>query len=117
MRNMSFAMTTEQIKNQQKLETRRFGWWFLKPGDLVQPVKKAMGLKKGERIEKIGGPIRIMATRREPLNAINTMGCLFEGFWCMEPKDFVQMIVDHYKCNPDDIVNVISFEYTEGVKE
>ena len=48
MRNMSFAMTTEAVRNQTKTVTRRFGWWFLKPGDMVQPVEKAMGLRKGE---------------------------------------------------------------------
>ncbi len=55
MRNMSFAMTTEQVRNQTKSVTRRFGWWFLKPGDEVQPVVKGMGLKKGDQIEKVCG--------------------------------------------------------------
>jgi len=50
VRNMSFAMTTKQVRNQTKTVTRRFGWWFLKAGDIVQPVEKAMGLKKGEKI-------------------------------------------------------------------
>jgi len=45
MRNMSFAMTTNQILAQTKTVTRRFGWWNLKTGDVVQPVKKTMGLK------------------------------------------------------------------------
>lgn len=45
-RNMSFAMTTDQIREQSKTVTRRFGWWFLKSGDVVCGVEKAMGLKK-----------------------------------------------------------------------
>ena len=45
-RNMSFAMTTEQIRARTKTVTRRFGWWFLKAGDQVWAVEKAMGLKK-----------------------------------------------------------------------
>ena len=46
-RNMSFALTTEQFKARTKTVTRRFGWWFLKPGDVVRGVEKAMGLKPG----------------------------------------------------------------------
>jgi hypothetical protein len=46
MKNMSFAMTTEQVRNQSKTVTRRFGWWFLKTGDVVQPVLKRRGYEK-----------------------------------------------------------------------
>lgn len=35
MRNMSFALTTKQIINRTKTITRRFGWWFLRPGDKI----------------------------------------------------------------------------------
>ena len=52
MRNMSFTMTTRQIKNRSTTMTRRFGWWFLKPGDRIQAVEKGMGLKKGEKVKK-----------------------------------------------------------------
>lgn len=49
MRRMSFSMTTAQMYARNKDVTRRFGWWFLKPGDRVMTVEKAMGLKKGEK--------------------------------------------------------------------
>ena len=39
MRHMSFALTTKQIKSRTKTVTRRLGWTFLKPGDLIQPVE------------------------------------------------------------------------------
>lgn len=68
-RNMSFAMTTGQFKARTKTVTRRFGWWFLKPGDVVRGVEKAMGLKKGEKVKALS-LIRIVAARPEPLNAI-----------------------------------------------
>lgn len=115
MRNMSFALTTMQVSAQKKTVTRRFGWWFLKPGDLVQPVRKAMGLKKGEAIEKIGPPIRIVSTRREPLCAITREDVMREGFppeW--SPQDFVDMIRSHYG-NVTSLtpVNRIEFEYTK----
>ena len=61
-RNMSFAMTTDQFRNRTKDVTRRFGWWFLKPGDLVMGVEKAMGLQKGQQIVRLG-LIEIVSTR------------------------------------------------------
>ena len=57
MRNMSFMLTTEQIKNRTKTVTRRLGWRNAKPGDVVQPIVKGQGLQKGETVQKIGGPI------------------------------------------------------------
>ena len=51
-RNMSFAMTTQQVKDQTKDVTRRFGWLFLKPGDILQPVEKAMGFNCDGNIER-----------------------------------------------------------------
>lgn len=52
MRNISFALTTEQIRNQTKTVTRRVGWANLKPGTLLQPIEKGQGLKKGDRARK-----------------------------------------------------------------
>ena len=43
-RNMSFMLTTEQVRNKTKTVTRRLGWWFLKPGEIVNAVEKGMGL-------------------------------------------------------------------------
>ena len=53
-RNMSFALTTEQFLNRTKTVTRRKGWRFLKPGDVVMGCKKCMGLKPGEQLERLG---------------------------------------------------------------
>lgn len=110
-RNMSFAMTTEQVDNQTKTVTRRFGWLFLKPGDVVQPVEKAMGLKKGEKAKKIGGLIRIISARLEPLSTITKEDCIAEGFPDYDPDNFVDMLQDHYGCEPNADVNRIEFEY------
>ncbi len=38
MRNMSFALMTEQMKAQTKTVTRRCGWAFATVGMVVQPV-------------------------------------------------------------------------------
>ena len=74
MRNMSFAKTTVQIRNQTKTVTRRKGWKYLKVGDILQPIVKGQGLKKGETVEKIGGPIRVVSVRREHLGMLYKFG-------------------------------------------
>ena len=48
---MSFALTTEQVRNRTKTVTRRLGWATAKAGDIVQPIVKGQGLKKGERVD------------------------------------------------------------------
>ena len=111
MRNMSFSMTTEQVINQTKTVTRRFGWWFLKPGDRVRAVRKAMGLKKGEKIEPLS-EIEIVAVRAEALNKITQEDCIKEGFSDMNPVQFIDMLCSHYKTvNPQKTVNRIEFKY------
>lgn len=114
---MSFAMTTEQVMVKTKTVTRRFGWLFLKPGDIVHPVEKAMGLKKGEKIKRIhdvdGKPIviQIVSTRLEPLNKITTLDVTREGFPWLDKNQFVDMLVKKYNCNPADECNRILFKY------
>lgn len=112
-RNMSFAMTIEPVKRKTKTVTRRFGWWFLKPGDIVRGVEKAMGLKKGEKIKALC-MIRIVSTHPEPLNAITPDDVAKEGFPGWTPEQFVGMLVDHYGVDPGDITNRIEFEYIDG---
>lgn len=123
MRNMSFSLTTDQVRAQTKDVTRRLGWKFLKVGDLIQPVKKCMGLKPGEKIEKIGPPIRVTGLRREPLDMLTSdvdygfVECAREGFpaphLCQWPSEFVSMFCGTHKgCTPSKVVTRIEFEYT-----
>ena len=111
-RNMSFAMTTQQIIDRRKWVTRRFGWWFLKPGDTVNAVEKAMGLQKGEKVVRLC-QIKIIDVRREPLNAITQLDCILEGFPQMKPDEFVEMLVKHYRCDPAKVCNRIEFDYVD----
>lgn len=111
-RNMSFAMTTGQIRNQTKDVTRRFGWWFLRPGDRVWAVEKSMGIPKGEKIMRIN-MIEIISTRAEPLADITARDCAREGFPHYTPEGFVQMLVDHYGVDPTTACNRIEFRYIE----
>ncbi|OQX14584.1 MAG: hypothetical protein BWK73_09320 [Thiothrix lacustris] len=113
MRNMSFAMTTAQVQARTKSVTRRFGWWFLEPDTEIRAVKKAMGLKKGERVEELA-VIRVVSTRKEPLNAITQDDVIKEGFPDWTPEQFIAMLVEHYKVDPRKLVNRIEFEYVEG---
>lgn len=112
-RNMSFALTTSQFRARSKLVTRRFGWWFLNPGDVVMGVEKAMGLKPGETVVRLG-LIRIESTRPEPLNAITPEDLILEGFPELTTEGFIQMMCLHNGVSPDETVNRIRFSYIEG---
>ncbi|MCK5640641.1 MAG: hypothetical protein KAJ19_07585 [Gammaproteobacteria bacterium] len=110
-RNMSFALTTEQVRNQTKTVTRRQGWANLKPGILLQPVVKGMGLKKGEKVEKIGGLIRVLSVRREMIWPISSFDLVREGFPEMSRDDFVRMYCTANKVLASDYCHRIEFEY------
>lgn len=68
-RNISFALTTPQFLDGSKDVTRRMGWKHLKAGDVLCAVKKGMGLKPGEKIERLG-MIRVISVRRERLSRL-----------------------------------------------
>ena len=110
-RNISFAMTPKQIADKTKTVTRRVGWAKLKPGDELRPVLKSMGLKFGEKAERIGGLIRVVSVRSEPLNAITKEECILEGFPEYEPEDFISLLCKQYNCPPETEMTRIEFEY------
>lgn len=110
MRNMSFFHTQEQIRNGTKTVTRRLGWGFLKPGDLVCAVEKGQGLKKGEKVQRIK-VIRIEDTRPEPLMSIDQADVIREGFPELMPFEFVMMFCEMNKCRPMQRINRIVFSY------
>ena len=107
-RNMSFMLTKKQVYNQTKTVTRRLGWGFLKPGDIVMACEKCQGLKKGETIKRIY-PIRVVNTVWTPLHNITKEDCAREGFPNMTPKEFVDMFCREMKCYPATPVNRIEF--------
>ena len=117
MRNMSFSMTKEQIRNGTKTVTRRLGWKFLKPGDVVMACEKCQGLKKGEKVKKIG-PIRVVSVRREGLSEIINYWYWVneaekEGFPGIGTWAFILLFCAANKCSPGDQVTRIEFEYME----
>lgn len=111
MRNMSFALTTDQIRSRRKTVTRRIGWLTLKPGTLLQPVVKSQGLKKGEQVQKIGGPVKVVNVSRSALKSITPQDVHLEGFPAMTQGQFVKMFAQSHKCWSTTIVTRIEFEY------
>jgi len=123
MRNMSFAMTKQQIIDRTKTVTRRLGWQNAQPGELLRAVEKSMGLKKGEKIRHLA-TIRVLSVRREPLRELFRAGgygpeeCTREGFGAhpklCEPSAFVDLFCrSHKRCIPDTEITRIEFEYAE----
>lgn len=111
-RNISFMLTTEQVKARTKTVTRRLKWLNLKPGETLNGCKKCMGLKPGEKIERIA-QIRVVSVSRERLDDIVNMpsDCDREGFPELTPWGFVEMFCREMKCKPSDKVTRIEFEY------
>lgn len=108
---MSFALTTEQILNQTKTVTRRNGWKTLKAGDLIQPVVKCMGLKKGEKQQLIGKPIKVIGVSSQKLYQITFEDVRHEGFPSLSQEGFIEMYCKANKCTRKQTVTRIEFEY------
>lgn len=117
MRSISFILTPDQILAESKTVTRRTGWRHAKSGMLLQGVRQAQGLKKGQTAEKLK-VIRVIGVRFEPLNRVVTdpaygaREMVLEGFPGMDPSDFVAMVVRaNDGCRPTTEVTRIEFEY------
>lgn len=112
MRNISFMLTTQQIRDRTKTVTRRLGWCFLKPGDRLQGCVKCQGIKKGEKMEKLA-VIEVVSIRRESLWDMSEDDCAKEGFPEMHPHEFVEMFCDNMSVGPGEYVNRIEFKYVD----
>lgn len=122
MRHMSFSLTTEAVRNKAKTVTRRLGWANLKAGERVCAIVKGMGLKKGEKIERIC-EIEIISNQTHHLSDLLCLDdCAYsdetarqevdkEGFPNMTPSAFVHMFCQANNCASDQIVNRIEFKY------
>lgn len=116
MRNISFMLTTEQIRNQTKTVTRRINWTKLKVGDRLQGCVKCMGLKPGQKIEKLA-VIEVVDVRREKLSkmkrrpAYGDAEAVKEGFPELSGAEFVRFFCSEMKVKPSIIVTRIEFKY------
>jgi len=111
-RNMSFSLTTPQVKAGTKDVTRRLGWWNLRPGQILNAVEKGRGLKKGEKI-KVIRQIFVVSAWAEPLWSINGCDIIREGFPKMTPFAFIGMFKKANRCAACVTVNRIEFGYVE----
>ena len=110
-RNMSFAITTQQVVAETKDVTRRMGWLFAKVGDLIWACEKCMGLKKGEKVKRLK-LICLTVVRREPLNAITPEDVVREGFPDMSTREFIDMFCSTHKgCKPDTVITRLEYKY------
>lgn len=112
MRNISFMLTTQQIRDRTKTVTRRCGWWFLKPGDRLQGCVKCRGIKKGEKMEKLA-VIEVVSVSREELRICSDADAAREGFPNMTGREFAQMFCEHMGVLPGEYVNRIEFKYVD----
>jgi hypothetical protein len=119
MRNMSFSLTTDAYRRGDKSVTRRLGWRYLRPGDRVMGVEKAMGLKKGEKIVQLH-PFEVLSNESEPLmdivrrpyrNTRMTHETSLEGFPGMTSTEFVEMFTEHNGCDPEDEIQRIELRH------
>lgn len=105
-------MTTPQFRDRSKTVTRRFGWWFLKPGDVLCGVEKGMGLKKGDKIKRLG-LIEVVDVRNEHLDEITQEDVIREGFPDWTPRDFVDFFRQAHGCAYNEVVRRIEFRYLD----
>lgn len=107
---ISFSMTEPQFIDGPKDVTRRTGWLRLRAGDRLIAVRKAMGLKRGEKVHRLG-MIEVVSVQNEPLWSIAEDECRREGFPDMNPEDFVQVFCQgRQRCRPDSDVTRIEFK-------
>ena len=112
MRWISYALTTQQVRDRTKTVTRRIGWDNVQKGELLQGAVKCQGLKKGEHPERLS-VVRVLDARRERLNTITQADVILEGFPDMTPKEFVRMFCQHNACKPTKVITRILFEYVD----
>jgi hypothetical protein len=127
MRNISFMLTTDQVRRRTKWVTRRLGWWKLVPGELLCGVERGMGLKAGESVIRLA-VIRVVSVRAEPLRrmiddpAYGVEECRLEGFGdhpdLRDPANFIDFFCrSHKTCTRATNVNRIAFEYVDSLDE
>ena len=108
MRMMSFALTERQLMDGSKTVTRRTGWANLRPGERLLAVRKAMGLKAGEKAVALC-EVEVVSVRRERLDAITPAEVIAEGFpeWTNDPASFMRMFCKHMRVPAGEVVGTL----------
>ncbi len=114
MRQISFAHTKPQILDGSKDVTRRYGWTFVRVGELLQGIEKGQGIPKGGHVATLR-QIRVVSARREKLSRLleepdyGADEMRREGF----PGENPQCFIDSYFRSASDVVTRIEFEYVD----
>ena len=111
MRNISFAATPVQLLAGMKNVTRRIGWKKLQEGQILQAILKGQGLRKGEKVQKLGY-VKVISLRSERLDAITDEDVEAEGFPGKSHYWFIEKFMDAFKCKRNKIVLRIEFTYS-----
>ena len=113
-RLLSVNLTEQAVVERRKTVTRRLGWAFLKPGDRLTLVRKAMGRKRKdgtvEPLVRIA-EVEVVDVRRELLSSIGPGETALEGFPDMTGGAFVAFFCKAMKCNSDALVTRICRQY------
>ena len=115
MRNMSFSETTDAFRENRKDVTRRLGWKNLKPGEHFMAIEKGQGLKKGEKVVRLGECVCIMNTPEQVQDIIcwpirfGRKETEREGFPELDACQFAEMFLKMNNCTLDTPINRIEF--------
>lgn len=116
-RVISCSATTEQVIARTKTQTRRRGWWTDKkgrrlvlPGDQLQIVDKAMGLKKGQKPNRLA-LVEVVDVRRERLCDITPADVVSEGFPDWTTAEFIAFFTAEMGGSYNQELTVIEWRY------
>lgn len=129
-RLMSVAFTEQAVVERRKTVTRRKGWLFLKPGDRLTLVRKAMGRRRPDgTVEPLVrlAEVEVVSVRREPLGRLleedgDGLPTAYahdevrrEGFVRLTPEDFVdRYFIKAQRIYPDHEITRIEWRYLNG---
>ncbi len=116
-RLMSVALTEQAVIERRKTVTRRLGWTFLKPGDRLTLVRKAMGRKRADgTVEPLVrlAEVEVTAVRRERLSAITRDEVEREGFPGWSPGRFVEFFSANMHTPGRGLVTRIEWRYLDS---
>ena len=131
-RLMSVSLTEQAVRERRKTVTRRLGWWrgdrgLLLPGDDLTLCRKVMGLKPGEKVERICTVTVASVTREVLRDGITDEDVRREGFgpetcpeWWSEENGwtpslwFVQFFTESMRCDTDTEVTRIEWRYQDA---
>ena len=114
MRNLSCFLTQAQVRDRSKTVSRRIGWGWASPGQIVRIVVKGQGLKPGEKIQPMA-IVEFLSVTREPLSAITADDVVREGFPAMTPAEFVAMFCHHMGTTPDQEITRLEWRYRDDL--